>query len=152
MFLVKYLNFRRIDDGEWHSFHTERTKQWGKVIFDGTIIIIVVIIIIIIIIINIIILIIIIINIIILIIIISSSSKIAIITIIIIIIIIIIVTTFLISIIIIIIIKVTLDGAASDFTIPGEASLLRLSNKLYLGGLPPGEDDLPSLVKTTFPL
>ena len=23
--------FRRIDDGQWHSFHTERSKQWGKV-------------------------------------------------------------------------------------------------------------------------
>lgn len=25
----------RIDDGKWHNFHTERTKQYGKVTLDG---------------------------------------------------------------------------------------------------------------------
>ena len=25
----------RIDDGKWHNFHTERTKQFGKVTLDG---------------------------------------------------------------------------------------------------------------------
>ena len=25
----------RLDDGSWHSFHTERTKQYGKVTVDG---------------------------------------------------------------------------------------------------------------------
>ena len=25
----------RIDDGKWHNFHTERTKQYGKVTLDS---------------------------------------------------------------------------------------------------------------------
>jgi hypothetical protein len=25
------VSHRRIDDGQWHTFHMERTKQWGKV-------------------------------------------------------------------------------------------------------------------------
>ena len=32
MMMMIRMMLRRINDGQWHSFHTERSKQWGKVI------------------------------------------------------------------------------------------------------------------------